>query len=194
MRERPPRTDAELALAAGHVNYELKALVDGAELLLGNDPLAVAHWASGLEAMLLHLRNLWEFLFNATDKRYIAAADFLPGWDAGAALASTGMDGSTQGVLDKHLRHLSWERIEDRTGTPEPDWQVPLAGVVATFSVFVHRLPEGLKQHFIAEAVRSVDRIAALPNERWTASTTPAPDATIVAGEQATVVNHHAKD
>jgi hypothetical protein len=187
MRERPKRSDGELALAAGHVDYEIGALVDGAELLFGNGLLADACWAATLEAMLLHLRNLWEFLFNASpDKKHIAAADFLPSWDSELSFASTGLARSIQGDLNKHLSHLSWERIKDRTGTPEPDWRPPVVGVVTAFNVFVEQLPGGLRQHLIAAATRGLQRVSALPGDRWTASTTPAPNVTIIAAEQAT--------
>jgi hypothetical protein len=186
--ERVQRTSQDLTLAAGHIIFELKALVDDAAWLLSDDERFVDAFSTPLlEAMLLHLRNLWEFLFNTgPNGRSLAAVDFLPSWDAEEAFASTQLLRSIQGVLNNHLSHLSWERIQDRTGMPAWDWRMPVVQVVTAFNRFVQQLPDGLRKHFIAEASRSVERTAAFPSahdRRWAATTTPEPVITIIAIE-----------
>ena len=174
MKDRQPTSPDELTLAVGHIIFELKALVDDAELHLDIDrPLDASLSIPILEAMLLHLRNLIEFLFNNTPgERAIAATGFCPGWKSQSAATSTGYQRSVQGDLNSQLSHLTWDRVIDRHGMPEWDWWTPTIAVVDAFIRFTQGLPDDLRRPFIVEASRSVERIAALPKigeSHWTA-------------------------
>jgi hypothetical protein len=142
---------------------------------IASDPL--------LEAMLLHLRNLWEFLFTQTPSdASVAAIDFVPGWNSQHAFAATGLLRSIEAALHNHLGPLAWERISEGTGMPQWDWRLPVTQVVTAFDEFVQQLPEASRRQFVVEASRSLQRTSALRrgrDRRWTAATTAGSEVTV---------------
>jgi hypothetical protein len=129
------RSHNELRGAVPDIDFELSQLVDTAVLLREfresqNDlaPAASRQAAievASLESGLLHLRNVIDF-FNTDQRRDITARDFLDGerWaiprtDAWKRLRSV------RKMLDKHLSHISWERVIARSRDPggeNPVW------------------------------------------------------------------------
>ena len=107
---RKHRSPVELSEAIVHVQYEIRAFVEGAQYLLRhqNDE----RWIESLEADLLHARALLEFLGargRHSDKD-IAPADFGASW----SWPSTSDAARLERVLDdidKYLSHLSWARV-----------------------------------------------------------------------------------
>jgi hypothetical protein len=110
------RSTDDLITAAGHVQYELDALVGCYRRFLSaeeeskkeptSESILIAN--SYLEAMLVHARCLIEFIARRRDTRDIHRRDYLPAWDPSEE------DRREADVLydriSKHLAHLSWER------------------------------------------------------------------------------------
>lgn len=131
---RARRSDAEITEMLRHIGSELymcvacaveyrdaraRACDDGA---LFNDGLAVASDAM-LEASLLHARSLVDFLVRdparTPAKDDTLRSDFIDGdWLSGATpslkRAAERCGSSHWPLINKHLAHLSWERISDK--------------------------------------------------------------------------------
>jgi len=116
-RATEPPTAFQLTNAMHHVNYELDMMAFAAARL--RYPLDDLFRNAYLESMLLHARNLAAFLIwpdnNATSIRPV---DFAPGWSAGPAEACAYLE-SQRDRINKHLAHLTWQRLSDGT----PSWE-----------------------------------------------------------------------
>jgi hypothetical protein len=147
-----PRSAEDLTIAAGHVQYELDALVgcyrrflaaeNEAEREPTREKVLIAN--SYLEAMLVHARCLIEFIWKSRDERErdIHRHDYLPGWDLSDA-AEREEARVLYDRINKHLAHLSWERVE---ATPEefPGWAYDLPHfVLRLFSGFEAEVRKG---------------------------------------------------
>ncbi len=93
-----------------------------------------------LESMLVHARNLIEFLAerpskNANDDRDIDAHDFVDSWEVDPDLAERLR--SYLPIIDKQISHLSWSRVDGE----KKEWRVDLTGDLLTaFESFAHAL------------------------------------------------------
>jgi hypothetical protein len=66
-----------------------------------------------LESMLLHARNLGEFLIEGRYKTSdLHRSDFAPGWSPPNSPAKRRLR-DARAMVDRHLSHLSWERDEE---------------------------------------------------------------------------------
>jgi hypothetical protein len=125
------RSDEDLTTAAGHVEYELKALVGCYERLLTaeKEPPDLFAANSYLEAMLVHARCLIEFIAKSRSKRDIHRHDYVPGWEL-----SDEVDRDEARLLfkkiSKYLSHLSWRRA-DAAADEFPSWSFQLPSFVA---------------------------------------------------------------
>jgi hypothetical protein len=122
-------------VARQHVSYELEMLgcLGGAGILAGADPFI---GFSQLEAWLLHLRNLHEFLTTTSQQRNnkgwrnVIAADYMPpGWNPPRRCLTQ----AQRRRIDKALAHISADR---RAGT---SWDRP---------VLTHRVLDVFRQGF----------------------------------------------
>lgn len=91
-----------------------------------------------LESMLLHARNLSEFLIEGRYKSSdIHRSDFTPGWSPPNSPAKRRLR-DARPMLDRHLSHLSWERVE--IDTPEHDPKRISDDIVEVMRAFVDHL------------------------------------------------------
>lgn len=136
-------TERDFQLAIQHLDYELTSMVDMALRL--KDPKDGVERNAYLEGMLLHARNLIEFLRTKSTPRSddMWPGDFVTKWDA-AKIESFDHEWRS---TNKHLSHLTWTRTEV-SGTWDTDDIVPR--VLDAFRTFVE-LAE--RQH----AARAVD-------------------------------------
>ncbi|HMG26172.1 MAG TPA: hypothetical protein VKH36_05090 [Acidimicrobiia bacterium] len=91
-----------------------------------------------LESMLLHARNLGEFLIEGRYKTSdIHRSDFAPGWSPPNSPAKRRLR-DARPMLDRHLSHLSWERVEE--GEPDHDQKRIADDMVEVMGTFVDHL------------------------------------------------------
>jgi hypothetical protein len=106
--------------AAWHVGYELRQLAalpnlhDQAERD-GKHYVARAC----LESMLLHARNLIEFVIEGRTGSDIHRSDYVQKWAPEKSPATRRLRSDRQ-MLDKALSHLSWERVKGGTPVHDP--------------------------------------------------------------------------
>lgn len=115
-----------ISLAALTVAYEVEQMADAALAIDAASTVPIHH--ALLESTLLHGRALIEFLLNSKEKRDIRPRDLCPGWHL-----PDDDEGTTRKRLvdlkdatDKHLAHLSWERVPDDPSQDAPSWPYPL--------------------------------------------------------------------
>ena len=75
-----------------------------------------------LESFLIHLRNLYDFYYKKKDKRSddLVAGCFFREWDISSAIPNSVLLKEIKQRINKHLSHLTWERVKN----PEPKWDV----------------------------------------------------------------------
>lgn len=115
----PDHSDDDLASALGHVAYELWMMAEAASRIrsgaLNADPVAANAY---LESMLLHARATADFF--VLSRGYpsdIRRTDFTEDWEPAPTEAADRIRASAK-LMDKHLAHLTWERLGDAT----PSW------------------------------------------------------------------------
>ncbi|MEY2590538.1 MAG: hypothetical protein QOJ67_2522 [Acidimicrobiaceae bacterium] len=103
--------EIDRAIEAWAVGSELVLLVDAAHDA-GLGPLECRYMAT--ESMLVHLRCCIEFLIGRKSTRAtdLTARRFDPGWTAAPAAAVTALEALLP-VLDRHLAHLTIDRLRD---------------------------------------------------------------------------------
>jgi hypothetical protein len=155
------RTKEELEAGALHVNYELQMMVKCA---IEHNRFMAATTSSGpngdnpnpavlqhatLEAMLIHARNLIEFLVvREPDSRGMHAMDFVVDWQAPTKATMKSVRDAAARLcnerrsINEHLAHLSWARVEPI----DKDWKFEqLVGDVLTVFDDVVRQPDKAK-------------------------------------------------
>ena len=91
-----------------------------------------------LESMLLHARNLSEFLIEGRYKSSdIHRSDFTPTWSPPNSPAKKRLR-DARSMMDRHLAHLSWDRVE--VDVPEHDPKRISDDIVEVMRVFVDHL------------------------------------------------------
>lgn len=128
------RSPSEYVDAAGHVAYELDQLVQTSRWLQDTTLPTAVHNAC-LESMLVHARSLTHFLVVARDRSSDLHRDNFAGAWSPTPSEATARLLATLPVANKHLAHLTWERI---TQGQQP-WEYPniAADVVRVFSEFL---------------------------------------------------------
>ncbi len=122
------RTPEQLAEGLKHVGYELMMATELVPLLASGPTPVDAN--AYLESMLVHLRSLVGFFIRPASKfpTDIRRTDFAPEWTPTPAAAVQRLE-KAQPDLDKHLSHLTWERVDD----DKPGWDFPsLVGDITT--------------------------------------------------------------
>jgi hypothetical protein len=98
--------------AASHVGYELDQLCAMPNLLIETRSREEDDaYNAALEAMLVHARNLTEFLVRGRDRRDIHRHDFLPSWNPPRSAARARLERDWK-TISEHLSHLSWQRVD----------------------------------------------------------------------------------
>ena len=133
------RSEQDLQEAASHVGYELVQLAAMPRARRRADEAGQDHVAQAcLESMLLHARNLCEFLIEGRYKSSdIHRSDFTPRWSPPNSPAKARLR-NARPMLDRHLAHLSWERVE--TGAPNDSPERIADDVVEVMGTFVDHL------------------------------------------------------
>jgi hypothetical protein len=108
------------------------------EALRRADEIGYDHAAKAcLESLLLHARNLTEFLIEGRYKTSdIHRSDFTSRWSPPSSSAKTRIR-SARSMFDRHLAHLSWERVED---APDHDPARIAGDIVEVMGAFVDHL------------------------------------------------------
>lgn len=123
---RKPRTERELMIAAAHVGTELVTMTrEGTRAVItGSNAPDEYERAASIEAALIHLRALCEFLVGRGpskeptgrprrwNPRDISPLDFVEGWDPPETPATRALT-EILPLLDQRLAHLSWRRVEE---------------------------------------------------------------------------------
>jgi hypothetical protein len=138
-KSRVARSERELQAAAGHVGYELVQLAAMPNALREADEAGQDRVAKAcLESMLLHARNLVEFLIESSWDSDVRRSDFAPRWSAPNIPAKKRLQ-DARPTWDRNLSHISWERIE---GGDAPDhyYQRVAGDVVDVMGTFVEHL------------------------------------------------------
>jgi hypothetical protein len=125
-----------------HVAYEVGQMV-GAAIRIDSAPDDVTHNAL-LESTLLHARSLIDFLLNGGRKTDIRGSTLLPGWEIEAEHRQGLEDRKL--LLDKHLAHLTPERVSDgKQHWPHPEIVNELVGHLRRYHT---RLPHDSQARF----------------------------------------------
>jgi hypothetical protein len=128
-----PRSDEDLVLAAGHLDYEFSEFVRDARRIHDDNAF--------LEAHLLHARTLIEFVIGR-ERRHpndITPEDFVAGWMVPDTEASRRLAGSLSDI-DQHLSHLSWRRVmwmKEETDPKPWNYVEIVDDMIAVFGAFV---------------------------------------------------------
>jgi hypothetical protein len=111
------------AAAVEHIGYEVERCAIGARLTFftqsdprfPNDFRQVLH-VTAFESCLTHARTLTEFLIPESRQgdrtRDVTSVELLPGWGCPPGAERDLLTGSLA-ELDRHLAHLSWDRVEN---------------------------------------------------------------------------------
>jgi hypothetical protein len=133
------RSERELQAAASHVGYELVQLAAMPKALRQADEAGQDHVAKAcLESMLLHARNLVEFLIDSSWDSDVRRSDYAPRWSPPNIPAKKRLQ-DARPTLDRNLSHISWERIEGGD-TPDHYYQRVAGDVVDVMGTFVEQL------------------------------------------------------
>lgn len=162
---RPPPED--IAAAAHHVAYELEVLVTSALAVKAAtvedagwpiDPeMTAASYAENnglLEACLLHTRNLTDFLILTGRAGDVRRTDFVANW-APPKSEHTRYLRSIRPLLDKHLAHITWDRVLNPT-KPWDHYQITRS-VLHVFAAFLAALKDSESPHL--EKLRHVHNV-----------------------------------
>lgn len=113
-------------IALGHVAYEVSMCAETAArvYLYSHDATLADGVAKNacLESMLLHVRNLDDFL-NTTTRKFksdLIAVEFTPSWKPSPEDAAQRLL-DRRSIINQHLSHLTWERA---TNTGPPPWPI----------------------------------------------------------------------
>ena len=110
-----PRSDNELQAAASQVRDELAQLAAMPNALRTAERNGDIHVANAcLESMLLHARNLMEFLIEHYWSTDIHRTDFAPEWSPPSSPAKERLL-DARPTFDPHLSHMTWERLDADT-------------------------------------------------------------------------------
>ena len=120
----PAHTDPELHEALGHIGYELWMMAAASNRIRSSKQAGDGVGANAyLESMLLHARALADF-FVHTKRGFpsdIRRTDFTDtDWEPAPAELVARIKVNSP-VIDKHLAHLTWERVDD---DPQ-EWHYP---------------------------------------------------------------------
>lgn len=142
------RNRSDLEAAASHVAYEYEqALAMLSPARVADSPASDRMQKAALESGLLHLRNMIEFLFGRQrggtwghrHSNDIRPQDFGVEWEAPDTEASARLKSRLE-VIDRHLSHLSWHRID---GGREPwEYQEATADLISIWIAFAGHVQE----------------------------------------------------
>jgi hypothetical protein len=136
---RVARSERELQAAASHVSYGLVQLAAMPKALREADEAGQDHVAKAcLESMLLHARNLVEFLIESSWDSDVRRSDFAPRWSPPNIPAKKRLQ-DARPTWDRDLSHISWERIEGGDAL-DPYYQRVAGDVVDIMGTFVEHL------------------------------------------------------
>ncbi len=117
-----------------HVNYEVLQLIGCiSELRPERSPeLSPVVQNALLESLLMHIRNLAQFLDNEPRKKDMYAGDFVPSWTKPHCVSADDLD-----RIHRQVAHLTYDRFPE--GHPNKRWEIeklvtPLLGALRDFS------------------------------------------------------------
>jgi hypothetical protein len=114
------RSEEDLQAAARFVGAELVQLAAMPNALKAAERNGDRHAANAcLESMLLHARNLMEFLIEPSWAPDAHRTDFAPGWSLPNSAATKRLLDARE-MVDRHVSHLRWERVKDDSPDREP--------------------------------------------------------------------------
>src|SRR5262245_4803477 len=153
----------------------------GAALRIDSAADAVIHNAL-LESTLLHARSLTDFLLNGGRSTDITGSTFSPGWEIKAEYKQDLVDRKL--LLDKHLAHLTPERVTDgKQSWPYPDIVNELVGHLRRYHA---QLPYDSQAKFsIGVELDKVDKAVTLEwraDTAVTSTTNTSPTVTVTSG------------
>lgn len=146
------RSEKLLVSAIPDIDWEFSQLVEVAvemraadtEVLAGRpSPVSAVQYVAFLESGLLHVRSLVDFLDTAKEADITASDYFGEPWNPPKTEPLKRLRGARK-ILDKHLSHLSWDRVTMRAENNDenPAWSVPALAddVLCVFIDFMNAL------------------------------------------------------
>jgi len=152
------RSDQEKKLARGFVKYELKMLNAGVEAKLKHLRLSKENRDRFIgsvytDSILLHVRNLYEFLIYTPYKDSIRAIDFLKNksWESSELNL---VNKALIEVINKYRSHPSYSR---KMGEEKPKWKIKEMRdeINAAYQEFIEELPVPERSHWKIQSKKS---------------------------------------
>jgi len=150
MKKRLKRTDEKLRQGAKSVNYEIKMLLG--TMTYRSDPLDPIMSNMILESFLVHVRNLFEFLFKRMEKHgdEVRSAQFITDDDKNKIWRVKQKEfedilQDEMGRIHKRLAHISYDRDSCDRGWVKVNLVIELRNMMQSF---INHVPEDKKRWF----------------------------------------------